>query len=166
MVGTYVVLILIVAIVLPHSSTLLFAGAPYVLGALLLLFLVRYLSTTYAMNDVYLRAWRILGGRQVRLSEVRKIEYTSMRDLGPTGGIFGSWGWRGRMWTPRIGRVDAIYTDASKGILVTVGDVPMYITPHDLPEFARELSRRVRSYTGRLPTDVGDPLGSSDDSAE
>lgn len=70
------------------------------------------------------------------------------------------------MWTPRIGRVDAIYTDASKGILVTVGDVPMYITPHDLPEFARELSRRVRSYTGRLPTDVGDPLGSSDDSAE
>jgi Bacterial PH domain len=161
-VGVYVVLILIVVVVLPGSTALLFTWAPGILAALLLLFLVRYLSTTYSIDDSYLRAWRILGGRRVRLSEVRKIEYSSMRDLGPTGGFAGSWGWRGRMWSPRVGRVDAIYTDAAYGILVSAGEVPVYITPVDVPEFARELSRRVRSYTGRLSVDVGDPRSPSE----
>lgn len=162
-VGTYVVLILIVVVVLPHSSTLLYQVAPWILGGLLALFLLRYISTTYSLDDSYLSARRILGGRRVRLSEVRKIEYSSMRDLGPTGGIFGSWGWRGRMWSPQLGRFDAIYTDAARGILVTAGEVPLYITPVDLPEFAKELSRRVRSYSGRLLVDVGDPLGPADE---
>ena len=164
MVGTYVVLILIVIVILPHSSTLLYEWAPAVLGGLLALFLARYLSTAYSLDDTHLSAWRILGGRRVRLSEVRKIEYSSMRDLGPTGGVFGSWGWRGRMWSPQLGRFDAIYTDAARGILVTVGEVPLYITPVDLPGFARELSRRARSYSGRLLTDVGDPRGPAEES--
>jgi PH (Pleckstrin Homology) domain-containing protein len=163
-IGTYVVLILIVAVLLPHSSDILYLYGPWALGGLLLLFLLRYVSTTYSLDDTHLSAWRIFGGRRVRLSEVRKIEYSSMRDLGPTGGMFGSWGWRGRMWSPQLGKFDAIYTDAARGILVTVGEIPLYITPLDLPEFARELSRRVRSYTGRLLTDVGDPLGSSEES--
>ena len=64
------------------------------------------------------------------------------------------------MWSPSIGKFDAVYTDPAKGILVSEGDVPLYISPVNLPEFARELSRRVRSYTGRLAVDVGDPLGS------
>lgn len=165
MIGVYLVLILIVVVVLPHSTALLFTWAPAILGLLLALFLVRYISTTYWIDDSYLRAFRILGGQRVRLSEVRKIEYSSMRDLGPSGGIVGSWGWRGRMWSPRIGQVDAVYTDAAHGILVTAGRVPLYITPVDCPEFARELSRRVRSYTGRLSVDVGDPLGSADEAA-
>ena len=157
-------LILIVLLLLPSSADLLTIYAPWILGALLTIFLLRYVSTTYSLNDTHLSAWRIFGGRRVPLAEIRKIQYSSMRDLGPTGGIFGSWGWRGRMWSPQIGRFDAIYTDASKGLLVTVGEVPMYITPVDLTEFARELSRRVRSYSGRLVADVGDPLGSAEES--
>lgn len=153
------------ALVFPRSSALLYVWATWVLAALIVLFLARYLSTTYSIDDAYLRAWRILGGRRVPLSEVRKIEYSSMRELSPLGGIFGSWGWRGRMFSPRIGRFDAIYTDAARGILVTVGDVPMYISPAHPEEFARELSRRVRSYRGRLSVDVGDPLGPADPSA-
>jgi PH (Pleckstrin Homology) domain-containing protein len=160
----YVVLILIVAVLLPHSSDLLYLYGPWALGGLLVLFLARYVSTTYSLNDTFLSAWRIFGGRRVRLSEIRKIEFSNMRELGPTGGVFGSWGWRGRMWSPQLGRFDAIYTDATHGILVTVGEVPLFITPNDPTEFARELSRRVRSYTGRLLVDVGDPLGSTEES--
>lgn len=162
-IGVYVVLILIVVVILPRSTTLLFPQAPWILGGLLALFLARYLSTSYSLDSTYLRAWRILGGRRVRLAEVRKIEYSSLRDLGPAGGIVGSWGWRGRMWTPGLGRIDAIYTDAAHGILVTVGEVPLFVTPVDAAEFARELSRRVRSYTGRVSEDVGDPLGPAAD---
>ena len=49
---------------------------------------------------------------------------------------------------------DAIYTD-SRGLLVTGGSVPLFLSPHDPTAFARELSRRVRSYTGPLEVDVG-----------
>jgi len=56
------------------------------------------------------------------------------------------------MWSPRIGRFDAIYTDTA-GLLVTAGDVPMFISPVDLQGFAQELSRRVRSLGGRLMND-------------
>lgn len=158
-VGTYVVLLLIVVLLLPGDTALTFSWAPWVLAALILLFLFRYLFTFYSIDDSFLRARRVLGGRRVPLSDIRKIEYSSLRELGPTG-FFGSWGWRGRMWSPRIGRFDAIYTDAARGLLVTAGEVPLYITPVDLEGFARELSRRVRSYRGRLSVDVGDPLGS------
>lgn len=162
-IGTYVVLILVVLILLHGGSSALYAYAPWLLAGLLILFLVRYVSTLYSLDDTHLRAWRVLGGRSVRLSDVRKIEYSSMRVLGPTGGIFGSWGWRGRMWSPELGKFDAIYTDAARGLLVTAGDVPMYITPLDLEGFARELSRRARSYSGRLLVDVGDPRGGSEE---
>ena len=165
MIGTYVVLILIVVLLLPHSSDILYLYGPWALGGLLVLFLARYVSTSYSLDDTHLSARRIFGGRRVRLADIRKIEFSSMRDLGPTGGMFGSWGWRGRMWSPQLGRFDAIYTDASHGVLVTVGEVPLFITPRDPTEFARELSRRVRSYSGRLLVDVGDPLASTEESA-
>lgn len=61
------------------------------------------------------------------------------------------------MWSPTIGQFDAIYTDPAKGLLVTAGEVPLYLSPRDPDEFARELSRRVRSYTGPLQVDVGYP---------
>jgi hypothetical protein len=133
--------------------------APYAIVALFLVFLVRYLSTSYSIDDTDLRAWRILGNRRIPLDEVQKIEYSSIRDLGPTG-FFGSWGYRGRMWSPSIGLFDAVYTDPARGILVTPAGIPLYISPSHMEEFARELSRRVRSYSGRLPIDVGDPEGS------
>lgn len=121
------------------------------LAFVILLLLVRYLSTSYTIDGQYLRAWRILGGQRALLKNVRRIEYASLRDLSATG-FWGAWGWRGRMWSPRIGRFDAIYTDTA-GLLVTAGDVPMFISPVDLQGFAQELSRRVRSLGGRLMND-------------
>ena len=132
--------------------------APWVISIFLLLSLARYLSTYYRIDDAYLSARRILGGTRVRLDQVRRIEYTSLRDLSPTTGIIGSWGWRGRMWSPVIGRFESVHTDAAHGLLVTAGDYPLYISPRDSTGFARELSRRVRSYSGRLAVDVGDPV--------
>jgi len=153
----YVVLILVAALVIPRSSSTLWALVLVLF--LFVFFLVRYVSTTYSMNDTYLKAGRIAGGRRIRLDSINRIEFGSMRELGGTGFI-GSWGWRGRMWSPFIGSFDAVYTDAAKGLVVSGEGVPIYISPKDLEGFARELSRRVRSFTGRLPVDVGDPLGS------
>ena len=163
-IGVYVFLILILVVIFPLRSSLAYAWAPWAVAALFVLFLARYMSTSYSIDDSYLRAWRILGGRRIPLEKVNKIEYDNLRDLGSSGGIFGSWGWRGRMWSPQIGRFDSVYTDAAHGILVTAEGMPLYISPVDVPEFARELSRRVRSYTGRLLVDVGDPHAGADDS--
>jgi hypothetical protein len=158
-VGVYVFLILLLFIVLPNAG--LREGWTFeIILLFFVFFLIRYLSTTYSISDTHLRAWRILGSRRIHLDQVRQIEYSSIRDLGPTGFI-GSWGYRGRMWSPVIGHFDAIYTDPAAGILVTAEGVPLYISPGHMPEFARELSRRVRSYTGRLEVDVGDPQGSA-----
>ena len=131
--------------------------APYVIAVLLLGALGRYLSTHYRIDDAHLRAIRLFGGVRIRLDQVRRIEYASLRNLTPVGGFLGSWGWRGRMWSPQIGRFDSVYTDAASGLLVTAGDYPLYLSPRDPAAFARELSRRVRSYTGRLTVDVGAP---------
>jgi hypothetical protein len=152
-VGAHVVLILLVVLFVHNPGGQYWV--PYALIALLFLLLMRYLSTVYGIDDAYLRASRILGGRRVALRDVRQIEYMSLRDLSPVG-IFGSWGWRGRMWSPRIGTFDSIYTDTF-GLLVSTGEVPMFISPADPAGFARELSRRVRSFTGPLAVDVGDP---------
>ncbi|HYA54527.1 MAG TPA: PH domain-containing protein [Thermoplasmata archaeon] len=153
-VGVYVFLIIVCVVILPKSG--LGYDALLAIVVLFAFFLVRYLSTSYSLDDTHLRAWRIAGSRRIRLETVRRIEFASMRELSPTGFI-GSWGWRGRMWSPSFGQFDAVYTDPAKGLMVTGEGVPVYITPVDLDEFARELSRRVRSYTGRLSVDVGDP---------
>lgn len=155
MIGTYVVLIALLVFVIPNAG-IRNSWALIVIIALFLFFLVRYLSTSYSINDTHLRTWRIFGNRRIPLDEVEKIEYSSIRDLGPTGFV-GSWGWRGRMWSPVIGPFDAVYTDPAKGILVTAQGVPIYISPGHLEEFARELSRRVRSYSGPLEVDAGAP---------
>lgn len=159
-IGTYVVLLLIIVFVLiprePSSSW----WVPYALAILIALFLGRYFSTHYTIDDSFLRASRILGGRRVPLEEVRRIEYSALRDLAPSGlmAALGPWGWRGRMWSPVIGRFDSIFTDPANGILVTGPEYPLYFSPRDPEAFARELSRRVRSYTGPLEVDVGHPL--------
>jgi energy-coupling factor transporter transmembrane protein EcfT len=152
-----VFIILVVVLFVPGGLPTKDLWVPVLLVAVTFLFLARYLSTTYSMNDSFLRAARILGGRRVRLEEVRKIEYANLRDLGSTGGMLGGWGWRGRMWSPLVGHFDAIFTDPSQGLLVSADGAPLYITPVDRVAFARELSRRVRSYTGPLEADVGDP---------
>ena len=159
-VGMYVVLFVLMVLILPHTG-----DALWVVGLLLFLiafFLVRYLTTTYSMNDTFLRSWRVGGSRRIHLESIRRIEYGSMRELAPTGFV-GSWGWRGRMWSPRIGSFDAVYTDPVQGLLLSGEGVPIYISPNDLDGFARELSRRVRSYTGALDVDVGAPFVSEGD---
>jgi hypothetical protein len=157
-VAVYLFMFLVFILLLPRSIPLTYWWGPWVLGVLDLAMLVRYLSTTYRIDDIELRAWRLLGGRRVRLDQVRRIEYASLRDLSP-GSFLGGWGWRGRMWSARIGPFDSLHTDPALGILVTPGDVPLFVTPRNPTGFARELSRRVRSHTGRIAVDVGDPLG-------
>jgi hypothetical protein len=157
-VGAYVVLLLLIGLVILPRSATSDLWVPYVLIVALVFYLVRYFSTRYTIDDTYLRARRIAGSRRVLLEEVRRIEYSSMRDLGGTGFAgLGTWGWRGRTWSPTIGSFDSVYTDPARGLLVTAGEYPLYISPKHLEEFARELSRRVRSYTGPLPVDVGYP---------
>jgi Bacterial PH domain len=158
-VGAYVVLLILIAVLVVPRSAGGYVWVGYFLVAVTALFLVRYFSTRYTLDDTYFVAWRVLGSRRILLEDVRAIEYASLRDLTSTGGTFGmgSWGWRGRMHSVTIGEFDSIYTDAAQGLLVTAGGFPIYISPHDREAFARELSRRVRSYTGPLEHDVGNP---------
>jgi len=141
-VGFYLVLLLLLLTVSLYGATI----APYVLYALvavLIVFLVRYLSTRYWMDSDRVGASRLFGSRHADLEDVRRIEFANLRDLGPTG-FFGSWGYRGRMWSPSIGPFDSIHT-VSNGVLVTAGGVPFFVSPKDPGGFARELSRRARS---------------------
>ncbi len=154
-IGVYGLLLLVLYyVVLPSPSVSYPTGIEAII-VITVFFLVRYLSTSYSIDDAYLRAWRIAGGRRVRLADVRKIEAIRLRDLSPTG-FFGSWGWRGRMWSPSIGPFDAVYSDPA-GLLVTADGVPLFISPRHADQFARELSRRVRSYRGPLAVDAGAP---------
>lgn len=154
MIGTYLVLAGILAYLgLARAGVTESPWVTYFLVLVCLFFLGRYLSTHYRLDASTLRARRVLGSRTVKLDEVRRIEWANLRDIGPIG-FFGSWGYRGRMWSPTIGSFDAIYTD-SRGLLVTAGSYPLFISPEDPEAFARELSRRVRSYTGPLEVDVG-----------
>ena len=164
-VGTYLFHLVLLAVIL-YRTTVLAWWAVWVIFFLLLGSLVRYLSTHYRIDDVYLVASKFLGGVRIRLDQVRRIEYAALRDLAPSSGMFGAWGWRGRMWSPLIGRFNTVYTDSAQGLLVTAGTFPLYLSPRHPEEFARELSRRVRSYTGRLAVDVGDPRGSSPSEAD
>lgn len=155
----YLILIgLVLGVILPRRATILI-WVPYFLTALLAFLLLRYLSTHYSIDDSYLRATKLLGGRRIPLEEVRRIEYASLRDLVPVGFMsgMGSWGWRGTQWSAVVGEFDSVYTDPARGLLITAGANPLYISPNHLEDFARELSRRVRSYTGDLAVDVGRP---------
>lgn len=138
---------ILVAILLWAWGVGSYSGYPYVfvvLIAILMVFLARYASTRYVMDSDFLTASRLFGSRRVRLEEVRGIELANLRDLGPVS-FFGGWGWRGRVWSPTIGTFDSIHT-VSPGVLVSVGAVPLFVSPRDPVDFARELSRRVRSY--------------------
>lgn len=130
-----------------------------ILAGAFLLFLLRYVSTRYWIDADRLHAWRLFGSRSVPLEEIRRIEFGNLRDLTPVG-LVGTWGWRGRMWSPTLGSFDAIHT-VSSGLVVSAGAVPLFISPRDPTQFARELSRRVRSYTGPLEVDVGAPRGTT-----
>src|SRR5487761_124616 len=152
-IGAYVFLLLLVVLIVPSSPIITYSWLVWVIAALVLFFLARYLSTCYWIDADRLTAFRILGRRTVQLEEIGGIQFGSLRDLSPTG-FFGAWGYRGRMWSPVIGKFDSIHT-SSAGIMIVAGEVPLFISPRHPKQFARELSRRVRSYRGRLEVDDG-----------
>lgn len=154
-IGLYIFLLIVAVIVFPGSSLLLYPWVGWLIVALIVLLLLRYLSTVYFLTPDHLRAFRILGGRKISLDQIRRIQYASLRDLSPVG-FFGSWGYRGRMWSPSIGSFDSAQTN-SMGVLVFAGAHPLFLTPRDRDGFVRELSRRVRSYRGPLEVDHGAP---------
>lgn len=154
-VGAYFIIILLLLVTSRASQVSTFPFINEVLAALFAIFLVRYISTRYRLDADRLHAWRAFGSRSIKYESVRRIVYANLRELGPVGYI-GSWGWRGRMWSPFVGKFDSIYT-VSNGLMIFAGATPLFISPKDPPSFARELSRRVRSYTGPLEEDVGAP---------
>ena len=161
-IGAYAVLLLIILLVILPRESKQYTWVPYLLTAAIVFLLVRHFSVRYLITESELRAWKVLGGRRIPLEEVRKIEYSALRDLAPSGIMAGSvavFGWHGRMWSPIVGTFDSIYSDPAQGLLVTAAGNPLYISPADRDAFARELSRRVRSYTGPLEKDVGHPGG-------
>jgi hypothetical protein len=116
-----------------------------VLDAALILYLGRYLSTRYILDSRNFIAARLFGSHRMSIEEVRHVAVANLRDLAPVSFI-GSWGWRGRMWSARIGPFDTVHT-ASEGLLVSGGEgVPVFISPKDPDAFVAELSRRVRSF--------------------
>ncbi len=125
-----------------------------VLVAALILYLGRYLTTRYRLDAETFGALRLFGSRRMRLEEIRHASHANLRDLAPVSFI-GSWGWRGRMWSPRIGPFDTVHT-TSEGLLVSGGDrVPVFISPKDPEAFLTELSRRVRSYHPDVDIETG-----------
>lgn len=138
-------LILILAITYLGTYRLTTPLIAEVLVAALIVYLGRYLSTRYLLGSRTFIAARLFGSRRMPIEEIRHVEPANLRDLAPVSFI-GSWGWRGRMWSPRIGPFDTVHT-SSEGLLVSGGEgVPVFISPKDPTAFVSELSRRVRSY--------------------
>ncbi|MFZ0831165.1 MAG: PH domain-containing protein [Thermoplasmata archaeon] len=142
-IGLYLVLMGLLAYL--GSERLLNALVAEALVAALVLYLGRYLSTRYRLTHYSFMALRLFGSRRIPLEEIRHASHASLRDLAPVSFI-GSWGWRGRMWSPRMGHFDTVHT-TSEGLLISGGEgVPVFISPQDPDAFLAELSRRVRSY--------------------
>ncbi|MCI4352939.1 MAG: PH domain-containing protein [Thermoplasmata archaeon] len=138
-------LLLIVAITYLGAARLALPWVAELLVTALILYLGRYLSTRYRLDAHTFTASRLFGSRRIPIEEIRHIAPANLRDLAPVSFI-GSWGWRGRMWSPQVGSFDTVHT-ISDGLLVTAGDrVPVFISPKDPTAFRTELSRRVRSY--------------------
>jgi hypothetical protein len=143
----YLALVLLLLYAFYHGVPGLFSSFVVPLLILLLMvYLVRYSSTQYWVDDRTFVAWRIFGSRRMRLRRIRRIQPANLRDLGAVG-FLGTWGWRGRVWSPIVGTYDTVHT-GSRGLLISGEGVPVFISPRDPEEFLRELSRRVRSVNG------------------
>jgi hypothetical protein len=154
---TYGLLLVLILLLIAPELHGVYVWATVLLVVLLLFYLARYLSVSYTLDDTHLRARELFGGRRVPFEEIRAIEYASLRDLSPTGGMFASWIGTGKMYSPSLGDFQMVFTDAAEGLMISAGVYPLYISPRDREAFAKELSRRVRSYTGPLLKDVGFP---------
>lgn len=142
----YTLLLLLVLFEFPRLG--INRTAIYILAGALAIYLARELSVFYTIDNERLNAWRLFGWRRVPLGSIRRIERISLRDLSPTGFV-GSWGWRSRLWSPQVGKFDAVYT-FHRGLLVMTDDVPVFISPANPKAFAKVLSRRVEAAGGSL----------------
>lgn len=142
----YAILILVIVLLLPRLVTN--HAAVELLTALMVLYLARQLSIFYSIDEDHLNAWRLFGWRRVPLTSIRRIEESSLRELSPTG-LFGTWGWRSRLWSPQVGKLEVIHT-YHRGLLVFTDEVPLFISPKDRESFASELTRRVEAAGGTL----------------
>jgi hypothetical protein len=137
--------LLIAAFTYLGADHLINAVVAEVIVAAFIVYLGRYLSTRYRLSPFTFSASRLFGSRRIPIEEIRHVVPANLRDLAPAS-FFGSWGWRGRMWSPQVGPFDTVQT-VSEGLLVYGGTgVPVFISPTDPGAFVTELSRRVRSY--------------------
>ena len=160
-IGFYLVLVVLLVYINGRSGAyFLYPQVPLFLAVVIGVYLARYVSTYYVLDNDRLYARRLFGSRRIRLESIHRIRFASLRELSPVG-LFGSWGWRGRMWSPSpgVGSFDTVHTVAA-GLLVSCDGVPLFVSPRDPAEFARELSRRVRSAGVELEEDDGAPGGS------
>ena len=154
-VGFYTVVIVVLLVLGRATGPSAIPDPIWFLAAIVFVFLLRYVSTTYSMDSERLTAWRLFGSRSIPFEEIRRIELASLRELSPTG-FFGGWGWRGRMWSPAVGPFDSVHTRSS-GVMVHAGEIPLFVSPKDPVGFARELARRTRSYYGAVEVGPGIP---------
>jgi hypothetical protein len=155
-VGFYAVLILVMLYVYYRGAPNLFSTVlvPVVI-IVLMAYLARYSSTRYRIDDRSLLAWRLFGTRRMELRSITRIRRANLRGLAPVG-FLGTWGWRGRVWSPIVGSFDTVHT-GNDGLLISGTGVPLFVTPVDPNGFQRELSRRVRSVNGGAEVDL-DPI--------
>jgi len=145
--------LILAAVLFAYRGSISVPWAFEFLAAVLLVYLGRYVSTYYVLDADHLKARRLFGSRTIRFEDIRAVQLANLRDLGPVG-LVGTWGWRGRVWSPIIGSFETVHT-VSPGVLVTAGKVPLFVSPRDPVAFARELSRRSRSWGVELPVDPG-----------
>lgn len=142
---TVLYLVLIGAVTYLGVFRLTSAFIAEVLLTALLLYLGRYVTTRYRLSAQTFAALRLFGSRRIPIEQIRHVQRANLRELAPVS-FFGTWGWRGRMWSSQVGSFDTVHTSPD-GLLVTGGaGVPVFITPKDPGAFIVELSRRVRSY--------------------
>ena len=140
----YLVLIGLLLAVYFHGTTYVASAVVLPgLALLLLVYLVRYVSTRYRITERELAALRLFGSLRIPLARISTIRPADLRLLAPVG-LFGTWGWRGRVWCPSVGTIDTVSTH-SAGLLISGGPVPLFVSPEDPAGFQKELSRRIRT---------------------
>lgn len=146
----YAILVLLLAVFgRSPGPTPLIPNPLLLLAGLVVIYFVRYASTSYSMDSDRFLAWRLFGSRSIPLETIRKIELANLRDLSPTG-FFRGWGWRGRVWSPIIGGFDTVHTVSAGVMIAPDSGVPLFVSPKDPAAFVQELSRRARSYRGHV----------------
>lgn len=140
-VGAYIFLVILMVILFETKNIPENVGL--FLVAVLVVYLARMVSLHYTLEDGKLKVLRLFGSRRVPISEVHKVEPSSLRDLSPVS-FMGGWGWRSRMWSPVVGRFDNLST-VHKGLMIYATEPPFFISPKDPDKFLAQLQKETGS---------------------